>query len=210
MSYIEKMIEKEPTLVFIKDDIEKATNIIIECFKNGGKLLVCGNGGSASDSAHIVGELMKKFNKKRVLSNDFIDNLKNICNDKEYIDLYNQKLEQGLPCIDLTAFTSLNTAFINDTEPDLLYANNVLSLGKKEDVLLAISTSGNSKNIIHAANVAKAKNMKVIALTGMGGGKIKNIADISIISPQKETYLIQEDHICIYHSICLDIENTLF
>lgn len=209
MKYLEDMIKNNNDLSLLKNDIEKIIDVLIECFKNGNKLLVCGNGGSASDSAHIMGELMKSFIKKRKINDDVIKNLKNICGNDDF-DLYNNYLEQGLPCIDLTAFCSLNTAFINDTKSELLYANSVLGLGKEGDVLLAITTSGNSKNILHAVNVAKAKNMKTIALTGKNGGKIKDMVDINIISPKNDTYKIQEDHIKIYHTICLEIEEKMF
>ncbi|MCQ2609718.1 MAG: SIS domain-containing protein [Lachnospiraceae bacterium] len=209
MRYLDDMIKENSEISILKNDIEKAIDLLEECFKKGNKLLICGNGGSASDSAHITGELMKSFVKKRKISDDMINNLKKICTSDE-LDLYNNYLEQGLPCIDLTAFCSLNTAFINDTKSELLYANSVLGLGKEGDVLLSITTSGNSKNILHAVNVAKAKNIKTIALTGKSGGKIKDMVDISIISPKKDTYKIQEDHIKIYHTICLEIEDKMF
>ncbi len=121
-----------------------------------------------------------------------------------------KNLECGLPTIDVTAFTGLNTAFSNDKNFDFAFANVVLGLGKKDDVLIAITTSGNSKNIINASLVAKALGMKVIALTGFDGGLIKDIADISVIVPINETYLIQEEHLAIYHALCLELEDKIF
>lgn len=209
MTYIDDMIKNSDDLSSIKNDIKKAFDILIDCFKNGNKLLICGNGGSASDSAHIMGELMKSFVKKRKIDDDVLNKLKNICG-KDEINLYSEYLEQGLPCIDLTAFDSLNTAFINDSNSELVFANSVLGLSKKGDVLLGITTSGNSKNILHAINVAKAKGLKTIALTGKGGGKIKDMVDVCIISSKNDTYKIQEDHIKIYHALCLDIEDEMF
>lgn len=210
MNYIEEMIKENSDLSTLKNDIQKAVDMIKVCFDNGNKLLICGNGGSASDSAHIMGELMKSFCKKRNIDPIVFDNLKSICKNAEDLELYKNYLEQGLPCIDLTAFTSLNTAFINDSKSELIYANSVLGLGKKDDVLLAITTSGNSKNILHAVNIAKAKGLKTIALTGKDGGKIKEMVDTSIVSEKKDTYKIQEEHIKIYHAICLEIEEKMF
>lgn len=209
MNYINEMIKENKDLLFLKKDLEKAVDMILTCFKNGNKLLLCGNGGSASDSAHIMGELMKSFCKKRKIDETVLNNLIDICK-KEDLELYRDYLEQGLPCIDLTAFNSLNTAFINDSKGDLVFANSVLGLGKSGDVLFGITTSGNSKNILHAVNVAKAKGMNTIVLTGRDGGKIKKLADISIVSSKNDTYKIQEDHIKIYHTLCLEIEEKIF
>lgn len=208
MKQIDNLIIRKPILTEISGDIEKAIILIEESLKNNGKLLICGNGGSASDSAHIMGELVKSFCKKRAVDKKVLDNLKLNVSDKEYQE-YEKNLEGGAKVIDLTSFASLNTAFSNDKNYDFAFANSVLSLGEVGDVLLAISTSGNSKSIITASNVAKAKGMKVVALTGNVGGKLKEVADVSIVSPEKETYLIQEDHESIYHAICLQIEEDI-
>lgn len=209
MRYIDELIKRKNNLSNIKDDIEKAVNLIEDCHKKGNKILICGNGGSASDSAHIMGELVKSFKKIRKQDKNLFDNLKKICEKSEY-DEYEKNIENGMSVIDLTAFTSYNTAFSNDKSYDYVYANSVASLGKDGDIFIAISTSGDSQSIVAASKVAKAKNMKVILLSGKNGGKIKNISDVSIISPEKETYLIQEDHISIYHAICLQLEEDLF
>lgn len=220
MRYIEDLCERKSVLKNIKSDIVDAYKTIVEAYRIGNKLLICGNGGSAADSAHITGELVKAFKKKReiddkleerlkVVIEDYMD--KNSLSDTRYL-LKEMKdmLEPGLPTIDLTAFNSASSAFGNDKDWLYAYANEVLALGKQNDVLLAISTSGNSKNIINAALVAKAQGLKVIALSGFNGGRLRDIADVNIIVPINETYLIQEEHISIYHAICLDIEEEFF
>ena len=220
MKYIEDLCKRREKLKPLKKDISEAFEAIKNCFKNGNKVLICGNGGSAADSAHITGELMKGFKNKRTVSDKFSEKLRDTLEDLEGSDsLANAHdkhremvdcLEQGLPTIDLTAMVGLNTAFINDKDANYMYANEVLGLGNEGDVLIAISTSGNSKNVLNACYVAKAKKMKVVALTGKDGGKLKQIADTSIVVPMNETYLIQEEHIAIYHALCLDLEEEFF
>ena len=219
MDYIKNLIERKPHLKNLEADIKKAYSILEACYKQGNKVLICGNGGSSADSGHITGELMKAFKKKRPIDEKFSTDLKKLCDTYEkennidsgkVYDSFISNLEKGLPTIDLTAFNALNTAYSNDKNYLFSFANNVLGLGKENDVLIAITTSGNSKNVIHASLVAKAKGMKVIALTGANGGKIKNISDVSIIAPSDETYIIQEDHISIYHALCLELEENLF
>ncbi len=220
MRYIEELCSRRPNLTSIKVDIEEACKTISNCYKEGKKLLICGNGGSSADSSHITGELMKAFKKERTIDDRFEEKLKesiddymdknNLNDTKSLLNDMKKNLEQGLPTIDLTALVGLNTAFANDKDGNFVYANSVLGLGKAGDVLLCISTSGNSKNVLYAALVAKAKGMKVIALTGFEGGALKDVADINIIVHIRETYLVQEEHIAIYHAICLDLEEEFF
>ncbi len=220
MKYINELCERREKLNTIKNDIVKAYETIRDCYKKGNKVLICGNGGSAADSAHITGELMKGFKKKRPIDDNFEEKLttaienfydKNMVSGAyDRIKEMKETLEVGLPTIDLTAFTALNTAFANDKNADYMFANGVLGLGKRDDVLIAITTSGSSRNVVNAALVAKAKDMKVVALTGKGGGCLKDIADVNIIIENNETFLIQEEHISIYHAICLDIEEEFF
>ena len=220
MKYIDELCERREKLNTIKNDIVKAYETIRDCYKKGNKVLICGNGGSAADSAHITGELMKGFKKKRPIDDNFEEKLttaienfydKNIVSGAyDRIKEMKETLEVGLPTIDLTAFTALNTAFANDKNADYVFANGVLGLGKRDDVLIAITTSGSSRNVVNATLVAKAKDMKVVALTGKGGGCLKDIADVNIIIENNETFLIQEEHIAIYHAICLDIEEEFF
>ena len=220
MKYIDELCERREKLNTIKNDIVKAYETIRDCYKKGNKVLICGNGGSAADSAHITGELMKSFKKKRPIDDNFEEKLttaienfydKNMVSGAyDTIKEMKETLEVGLPTIDLTAFTALNTAFANDKNADYVFANGVLGLGKRDDVLIAITTSGSSRNVVNATLVAKAKDMKVVALTGKGGGCLKDIADVNIIIENNETFLIQEEHIAIYHAICLDIEEEFF
>lgn len=206
--FIDELIDRYPKLESIKKDIGVAYELIKNMYKDGGKLLVGGNGGSAADSEHIVGELMKGFCKKRKISTDLAEKLENINED---LGLELGKCLQGaLKAIAITGHTGLTTAFANDVDPNMIFAQQVYGYGDNKDILLCISTSGNSKNLIYAAITAKAKGMKVITLTGKDGGKLKEYSDISIIVPENETFKIQELHLPIYHALCLELEEFFF
>lgn len=204
MKYIDELIERYPSLSVCRNDIEKAAKALIESFENGGKLLVAGNGGSCADSDHITGELLKSFVKKRTPSKDFIDSLKSI--DSDTGNYLSDKLQGSLPAIALTNNTALMTASLNDVDGNVMFAQQVNGYGVKGDVFLGISTSGNSKDIVYPTVVAKAKGLVTIALTGKDGGKLKGLADISIVVPQTETFKIQELHLPVYHALCLQVE----
>lgn len=204
MKYIDQLIARYPSLSVCKADIEKAAEALIKCFENGGKLLVAGNGGSCADSDHITGELLKSFCKKRRPSEDFITKIKSI--DNETGSYLSDKLQGSLPAIALTNNTALMTASLNDVDGNVMFAQQVNGYGNKGDVFLGISTSGNSKDIVYPTVVAKAKGLVTVALTGKNGGKLKELADISIIVPQNETFMIQELHLPVYHALCLEIE----
>ena len=208
MDYLQQLIERYPQLESVRRDINKAYEVIVDSFTNGGKLLIAGNGGSAADAGHIAGELMKNFVKRRKLSGDFLKKIREI--DPEIAEYLLPRLQPGLPVIDLSAHASLNTACINDIDGNISFAQQVYGYGKNGDVFLGITTSGNSKNVLYAAATAKAKDMKVIALTAGDGGHIKNLADISIIVPETQTYKIQELHLPVYHCLCLMIEDHFF
>ena len=205
---ITELLNRYPSLCECKDDIEKAANAIIECYEKGGKLLLCGNGGSCADCEHIVGELMKGFLKKRPLSVEQKNKMKNNCNlvDDELLS----KLQGGLPVIAIPSITALNSAFCNDVDPELVYAQPLMALAKENDTLIGISTSGNSKNVFGAVKVAKALGIKVIGLTGKTGGKLKETVDICICVPETETFKIQELHLPIYHYLCANVEEYFF
>lgn len=205
---LNKLIERYPATEGIKNDIEKATEAITECFLKGGKLLLCGNGGSAADCEHISGELMKGFLKKRPLSEEKKAEMKKRLPDIGEDIL--SGLQGGLPAIALPSMLSLNTAFCNDADPVLVYAQAVLSLGREDDILVAISTSGNAQNVCAAAKTAKALGLRVIGLTGNDGGVLKGLSDICITVPETETYRIQELHLPIYHCICAGTEKHFF
>jgi D-sedoheptulose 7-phosphate isomerase len=208
MDYIQQLIERYPKLESVKNDISAAFDIIAASYEDGGKLLIAGNGGSASDAEHIAGELMKTFSKKRNLPNPFIDDIKKV--DTEIAEYLIPRLQPGLPTIALSGHASLNTACINDIDGNITFAQQVYGYGKENDVLLAISTSGNSKNVLYAAAVAKAKKLKIIALSGGSGGALKKAADVSIIVPETETYKVQELHLPVYHCLCQMLENHFF
>lgn len=197
-----------PQLKTCEKSICAAIEFMTDSFQNGNRLLICGNGGSASDSLHIVGELMKGFVLQRKLPNDLQSALRKATpNSAEYLI---ENLQGALPAISLVSEAALSTAYANDKAPDLAFAQQVLGQGRKGDVLLAISTSGNSANVLYAAQVAKALEISVVGLTGVGGGKLKSWADVLIDVPEKETYKIQELHLPVYHAICLALEQEFF
>lgn len=202
------LFNRYPPLRACKEDIEKSTEAIIDCYEKGGKLLLCGNGGSCADCEHIVGELMKGFFMKRPLSESKKAEMKSNCNFVD--DDLLSRLQEGLPAIALPSITALNSAFCNDVDPELVYAQPLMSLAKDNDILIGISTSGNSKNVIAAVKVAKALGIRVIGLTGKTGGRLKGIADICICAPETETFRIQELHLPIYHYICSAVEAHFF
>lgn len=205
---LNELLKRYPCLESTSEDIIKAENALITCFKNGNKLLICGNGGSCADCEHIAGELMKGFLSKRPLSEEQKAEMKANCPeiDEKYLLL----LQRAVPAIALPSFTALNTAFCNDVEPELVFAQGLMGLGEKDDVLLCISTSGNSKNVVAAALTAKALGIKTIGLTGKTGGKLKEICDICVCVPETETFKVQELHLPVYHYLCARVEEKLF
>lgn len=205
---LNELINRYPSLCDCKEDIKKAVDAIIDCYEKGGKLLLCGNGGSCADCEHIVGELMKGFLKKRPLDGSKMEEMKRNCNLVN--DEMLEKLQGGLPAIAIPSITALNSAFCNDVDPELVYAQPLMSLAKENDILIGISTSGNSKNVFGAVKVAKALGIKVIGLTGKTGGKLKDTADICICAPETETFKIQELHLPIYHYLCAAVEEHFF
>jgi D-sedoheptulose 7-phosphate isomerase len=206
--YIKELISRYPNLNDIKSNIVQAIDILKSTTANGGKYLVCGNGGSAADSDHIVGELMKGFVLDRKIENEIQLSVRSLFSlDADYLI---DNLQQGIPAISLSSHTALTSAFSNDKAADLIFAQQVLGYGQRKDILLAISTSGNSKNVIHAAQIAKVLGMKIISLTGENGGKLRELSDVLINVPEKETFKVQELHLPIYHAICLVLENEFF
>ena len=206
--HLNHLIDRYPKLIECRDDIMSAYEILEAAYSNGRKLLVCGNGGSASDSEHIVGELMKEFKLKRKVYSDHAAVLKEI--DPELGQTLAEHLQGALPAISLTGHSSLQTAFMNDAVPELVFAQQVNGYGKPGDVFLGISTSGNSKNVLYAAVNAKAKGLKLIGLTGSRENKLMKYADVCIRVPETETYKIQELHLPVYHCLCLMLEEKFF
>ena len=206
--HLNHLIDRYPKLIVCREDIENAYEMLENAYNNGRKLLVCGNGGSASDSEHIVGELMKEFKLKRKVFGEQAAALKEI--DPELGQVLADNLQGALPTISLTGHSSLQTAFMNDAVPELVFAQQVNGYGKPGDVFLGISTSGNSKNVLYAAVNAKAKGLKVIGLTGAKENKLMKYADVCIRVPETETYKIQELHLPVYHCLCLMLEEKFF
>ena len=208
MRHIDLLVERYPSLESAKNDIVAAYLLLEESYENGGKLLVAGNGGSAADAEHIVGELMKGFKLSRKPETDFAERL--VAENQELGSVLAENLQGALPAIALDGHPALSTAYMNDCEPLLCFAQQVNGYGKSGDVFLGISTSGNSKNVLYAATTAHAKGMKVIGLTGAKDSKLKDMSDVCIKAPQTETYMIQELHLPVYHCLCLMLEDEFF
>jgi len=211
---VDTLIARYPALEGCGTDIRAAITALCACYRAGGKLIVCGNGGSASDAEHIVGELMKGFLLPRHLDEAMLNQLHAVCDAKDprAVDYFMQNLQGALPAVSLPSQLAISTAFSNDQAPDLTFAQQVLGLGKEGDVLLGITTSGNSKNVIYAFEIAKALGLTTIALTGTPGGRVAadDLADIVIKAPAKETFVIQEYHLPIYHALCIAVEEEFF
>lgn len=205
---LDELIKRYPILERVREDIEAVYGILERCYENGGKLLIAGNGGSAADAEHIVGELMKGFVKRRPVTEEMKEALEKA--DPVRGKELSEKLQGGLPAIALVDHAALSTAFANDVDGMLSYAQQVNGYGKPGDVFLGISTSGNAENVMYAAVTAKAKGMKIVGLTGKDGGKLAGIADAAVIVPEMETYKIQELHLPVYHALCLMLEHRFY
>ena len=192
------LYERYPSLNECRDEIEKALDLIVDTYKKGGKVLVCGNGGSCADCEHIVGELMKGFLLRREVT------------DERIPEELRKNLQGGLPAISLPSQSAILSAFINDVEPSMMYAQLVYGYAKENDLLIGLSTSGNSKNVVNAAEVAKALGIKTIALTGKCESKLSALCDVTVKVPETETYKIQELHLPVYHYLCAETEKAFF
>lgn len=204
---MENLLSRYPALKCVENEISNALNIILDCYNKGGKIMLIGNGGSCSDCAHVAGELLKDFYIKRPIDKEFYNKLSALGESgKETAE----KLQKGIPCIDLTAFNSTLTALGNDTGYDVALAQIFYSLYKENDVLIAFTTSGKSKNIIKTLEVAKVLNAKTITFTGKNGIINKQLSSADISVPETETYKIQELHLPVYHYLCKQAEEILF
>jgi len=206
--HIDLLVQRYPVLDACKEDVEKAYRILEECYTHDGKLLIAGNGGSAADSEHIAGELMKRFKTPRPVPADFAEKLQEV--DSVRGPELAKNLERGLMAIPLVAHEALSTAYINDVDGLGVFAQQLYGFGRPGDVFLGISTSGNSKNVTSATVVARALGLKVIGLTGAKGGELANVADVAIRVPETETFKIQELHLPIYHALCLMLEDKFY
>lgn len=207
---LNNLIQRYPSLTSCQDDIFLMYSLLKSTYENGNKFLVAGNGGSCADADHIVGELMKGFCSDRKINDAIKQNIKNATDSNEDAEYLCAKLQGALPAISLHSQSSLLTATLNDIDSDIVYAQSMLGYGKKGDCFLAISTSGNSRNVLLACIVAKSIGVKVIGLTGANGGKLKEVADVCVCVPETETYKIQELHLPIYHAVCLMLEKSFF
>lgn len=208
LRHVDTMVVTHPSLAPLREAVAEAARVLIECFRAGGKLLVCGNGGSCADADHIVGELGKGFLKRRALPTEVRARI-----EREMPQGGRELaagLQGGLPAINLAAHASLLTAFANDVNPDWIYAQQVVAFGRPGDVLLGISTSGNAKNVAAAVAVARALGLATLGLTGQAGGKLRETAHHCIAVPAIETYRIQELHLPVYHALCAEVEEALF
>ncbi|MFY9176141.1 MAG: SIS domain-containing protein [Caldicoprobacterales bacterium] len=206
--YLEELISRYPILNECKKDIESAYKLIISCYRDKGKLLIAGNGGSSADSGHIVGELMKGFLSRRTLPDNIKQRL--IESHREMGEVMAEKLQGALPAIDLTVHSPLITAFSNDVDGDLIYAQQIIGYGQAGDIFLGISTSGNARNILYGLYAAKAMGLNTIGLTGRKGGRMNDVCDITIRVPAHTTPEIQELHLPVYHTLCAMVEAYFF
>ena len=192
------LYEKYTALEECREDIEKALELILHTYQNGGKVLVCGNGGSAADSEHIVGELMKGFLLKRPVT------------DERIPERLRMGLQGSLPAISLPSQCAILSAFINDVDPEMMYAQLVYGYAKENDLVIGLSTSGNSKNVVNAIEVAKCLGVKTLSLTGSKDSRMSELSDVTIRVPETETYKVQEYHLPVYHYLCAEVERILF
>lgn len=205
---IDCLAERVPELSVLNEQIAQAVEILCEAARADRKILICGNGGSAADSEHISGELLKEFKVKRPMSEAFVSQMSQRFGEEgEHLA---KVLQRGIQAIPLASFTSLSTAYMNDAEPAAVFAQGVCALGREGDVLLAISTSGNSKNVVYAMQAARVLGLKIIALTGETGGCMKSLCDVLLNVPASETYRVQEFHLPVYHTLCAAVERDMF
>ncbi|MDF2726161.1 MAG: hypothetical protein K0Q59_5839 [Paenibacillus sp.] len=206
--HIEKLIHTYPELAVCEEEIGKAYRLLRDCYRSGGKVLVCGNGGSAADCEHIVGELMKGFRLRRDVPQTFRQSLlEAYAEDGRYLA---EHLQGALPAISLPSHVALMTAFANDVSADLAFAQQVYGYGARGDVLIGLSTSGNSRNVIHAMQVARLKGLSTIGFAGAGGGRLVSLCDAAVCVPYTDTADVQERHLPVYHTLCTMLEEAFF
>lgn len=205
---LEELTARYPSLSACRAEVWEAFALMARSYAGGGKLLVCGNGGSAADSEHIVGELMKGFRKARRPDKAYRERL--VEADAELGGVLAERLQGALPAIALGGHYALGTAYMNDCDPLLCFAQQVNGYGREGDVLLGISTSGNSRNVAYAAVAARARGMKVVGLTGRGASRLSAASDVCIRVPEAETFKVQELHLPVYHALCLMLEDAFF
>ena len=205
LDYIKNMTQRYPSLSSVEGEVRRAVDMLEQCYRNGGKILLCGNGGSAADCEHIAGELLKGFLSMRRPCEGELEKLTSELGVEKA-----EILQRGIPAIPLVSFSGAISAFANDVSAELVYSQLVYALGRPSDVLIGLSTSGNSKNVVLAFKTARAMGLSTIALTGEAGGALSDLADVTIKVPERETYKVQELHLPVYHAICAELEARLF
>jgi len=208
MNKMDELMSRYPQLEVCKADITAALDLLRSMYHAGGKLLCCGNGGSCADCEHIVGELMKSFLIMRPMTETVKTEMETLF--PEDSEKFYQCMQRGIPAISLPSQVAVLSAYVNDVDPEYFYAQLVQGYGKAGDVVLCISTSGNSKNVVRAAQMAKALNLKTLALTGAKDSKLSALCDVTIRVPETETFKIQELHLPVYHYLCAQLEEELF
>ena len=203
---IQTLLREHPQLSGMGETLQQALEVMLTSFRHGGKLLLCGNGGSACDCEHIAGELMKGFLLNRPLNADEKAALAQAGDDGQIA----ARLQRALSTLVLTGLSGMSSAFLNDVEGELTYAQQAFAYAAPNDVLMGISTSGNAKNVCAAAIAAKAKGAKIIGLTGETGGRLATLCDVCVKAPERETYRVQELHLPIYHALCAALEQVMF
>ena len=206
MNYVEELIKNYPQLAGCRAEVQAAVDAIVKMYHDGGKIMLCGNGGSAADCSHIAGELLKGFILRREPKGENRERLLSVPEIAPYASV----LQDGLCAIALSDQSAVLSAFANDCSPDAVYAQLVYSMHKSGDILLGISTSGNSENVVLAVAAAKAIGLCTIGLTGSSGGRLYGLCDITVRVPETETYRVQELHLPVYHAICAEVERILF
>ncbi len=204
---INELMQRYPELTGMKDNLEKTVSMMVDTYNKGGKILVCGNGGSCADAEHIVGELMKGFLSKRKLTQEECKMFEGYAENPE---TFAKNLQRAVPAISLPSQCAILSAYINDVEPDMAYAQMTFGYGRKEDLLIGISTSGNSSNVVNAVIAAKAIGMKTVGMTGCKDSKLSKLCDVTLRSPETETFKVQEHHLPMYHYLCAQTEKILF
>lgn len=202
------LYERFPSLCECKDEIENMVLMMLDTYKRGGKILLCGNGGSCADCDHIVGELMKSFMYERKPSDEFVAKLRDVFG--EDTEKVASCLQTGIPAISLPSQTAVLSAYLNDVEPEYVYAQLVYGYAKENDMLIGLSTSGNSKNVVNAVKVAKAMGIRTASITGVKESKLSSLCDVCVRVPETETYKVQELTLPVYHHLCASVEKTLF
>ena len=206
--YIEELFQRRPELITTASALKDAFDLMEECFLNAGKILICGNGGSAADSSHIAGELIKSFMKERKLPLKISEFLSSVDTERGYS--LASSLQGSLPALALSTDSSVMSAVSNDIGGDLIFAQQIVGLGRPGDLLIGISTSGNAENVINAALISSAAGMKVIGLTGRTGGELASFCDVLIAVPADTTHEVQELHLPVYHTLCAMVEDCFF